>query len=126
MQQYSVYGSRMALQQSVVYGRIHFLRGLGNVHTRVRKSIVRNMTAGQMEAFAEVVHYVVRGSIPALTRDVSIFREKMYVLRQIADRGISLRRKRNSLLANHALIHRLLRPYYLDSALYLSIRAFEQ
>lgn len=83
------------------------------------------MTEGQMEALAEVFRYIVRGSIPALTRDVSIIREKRYVLRQIADPGISLRRKRNSLLSNHVLIPRLLRPYYLNSALHLSIKTLD-
>lgn len=84
------------------------------------------MTEGQMEALAEVFRYIVRGSIPALTRDVSIIREKRYLLRQIVDPGISLRRKRNSLLSNHALIPRLLRPYCLNSALHLSIISFEE
>lgn len=126
MRQHTLFGSQMALQQSVVYGRIHFLRELGNTEARLRKTLLRYMTEGQMEALAEVFRYIVRGSIPALTRDVSIIRKKRYVLRQIADPGISLRRKRNSLLSNHVLIPRLLRPYYLNSALHLSIKSFEE
>jgi len=126
MRQLTLFGSQMALQQSAVYGRIHFLRELANAGFRERKTLLRHMTAGQMEALGEVFRYIVLGKIPPLSRDVSIVRDKRYVLRQIAEPGISLRRKRNSLLNNHALIPRLLRPYYLDSALHLSITSFEQ
>jgi hypothetical protein len=45
--------------QSVVYGRIHFLRELGNAEARLRKTLLRYMTEGQMEALAEVFRYIV-------------------------------------------------------------------
>lgn len=114
------------MEQSAVYGRIHFLMELGNMDVSTRKLTIRHMNRGKMEALSEVIRYIVEGSIRSLTRDESLFWEKRNVLRQLANERISLRRKKNTLLYNHALVPRLVRPYYLDSVLVLSIRAEEQ
>ena len=114
------------MEQSIVYGRIHFLRELSNADTATRKLLLRYMTHGQMEALGEVARYIVNGSIRVLAQDARYFRERSLVLRQTFDRRISLRRKRNTLITYHDIIPRLLRPTYLNLATILSIRSEEQ
>ena len=114
------------MDQSLVYRRIHFLRELGQANKTTRKLLVRYMTREQMEALAEVVGYVVRGSIRVLPQDATHFRERSLILRQVIDPRISLRRKRNALVTYHDLLPRLLRPHYLNRAIVLSIRSGEQ
>ena len=114
------------MEHSVVYGRIHFLRELSNADATTRKLLLRYMTAGQMEALGEVIRYIVNGSIWVLPQDARYFRERSLVLRQIFDRRISLRRKRNSLITYHDMVPRLLRPTYINNAAILSIRSVEQ
>ena len=114
------------MEQSRVYGRIHFLRELGQVDKTTRKLMIRYMTMEQMEALAEVVHFIVNGSIRVHHRDLTHLRERSLVLRQIVDPRISLRRKRNTILIYDEIIPRLLRSQYLNRALVLSIRTIEQ
>lgn len=114
------------MEQSIVYGRVHFLRELSNVVATTRKLLLRYMTAGQMEALGEVARYIVNGSIRVLPQDVRYFRERSLVLRHIFDRRISLRRKRNTLITYHDIVPRLLRPSYVNFAAIFSIRSEEQ
>lgn len=114
------------MEQSIVYGRIRFLRELSNADATTRKLLLRYMTAGQMEALGEVARYIVNGSIRVLAQDARYFRERSLVLRRIFDRGISLRRKRNTLITYHDIVPRLLRPSYVNLAVIFSIRSEEQ
>ena len=84
------------MDQFLVYGRIHFLRELGQGNKTTRKLLVRYITREQMEALAEVAGYIVRGSIRVLPQYATQFREQSLILRQVIDPRISLRRKRNS------------------------------
>lgn len=114
------------MEQSAVYGRIHFLRELGQANKPTRILLIRYMTMEQMDALVEVTRFIVNGSIRILQRDLIHLRERYLVLRQISDPRISLRRKRNALLSYHDIIPRLLRRHYLDRAIVLSIRGMEQ
>lgn len=114
------------MEQSNVYGRIHFLRELGQADKSTRQLLLRYITRDQMETLREVAGYIVNGHIRILSRDVVHFRERSLVLRQIIEPRLSLRRKRNALLAYQDVIPRLLRPHYLNRAVVLSIRSGEQ
>jgi len=61
-----------------------------------------------------------------LPQDDTHFRERSLILRQVNDPRISLRRKRNALVAYHDLVPRLFRLHYLNRAVVLSIRSGEQ
>lgn len=113
------------MDQSNVYVHIHFLRELGEANSTTRKLLIRYMTRGQMEALAEVVRYILDGSLPVLIRDSPFIRERSLLLRQIIDPGISLRRKRNSLLIYQDIVPRLLRRRNLNRAIVLSLRRGE-
>jgi hypothetical protein len=115
----------LIMDQSLVYRRIHFLRELGQANKTTKKLLVHYMTREQMEALAEVAGYFVR-SIRVLPQDVTHFRERSLILRQVIDPRISLRRKRNTLVTYHNLVPRLLRSHYLNRAVVLSIRSGEQ
>ena len=114
------------MDQFLVYGRIHFLRELGQGNKTTRKLLVRYITREQKEALAEVAGYIVRGSIRVLPQYATHFRERSLILRQVIDPRISLRRKRNTLVTYHNIGPRLLRPHYLNRAVVLSIRSGEQ
>jgi hypothetical protein len=96
------------MDQSLVHRRIHLLRELGQANKTTRKLLVRYMTREQMEALAEVAGYIIRGSIRVLLQDVTHFRERSLILRQVIEPRISLRRKRNTLVTYHNLVPRLL------------------
>lgn len=114
------------MDQSIVYGRIHFLRELGEANKSTRKLLVRYMTREQMEAVSEVVQFIVLGSIRILPQDVRRLRERSLIMRQLVDSRMSLQRKKNALMTYHEMIPRLLRPQYLNRAIVLSIRSGEQ
>ena len=56
-----------------------------------------------------------------LPQDVTQFKERSLVLRHVSDQRISLRRKRNALVAYHDIIPRILIPNYVRQAIVLSI-----
>jgi hypothetical protein len=116
----------LIMDQSLVYGRNHSLRELGQANKTTIILLVSYMTREHMETLAEVAGYIVRGSIGVLPQDATNFRERSLILRPVIDPRISLRRKRNAMATYHNLVPRLLRPYNLNRAVVLSNRSGEQ
>ena len=96
----------------LVEKRIHFLSESGQARKTTGKLLVRYMTKEQNEALAEVVGYIVRGSIRVLPQNLKHFRDRSPFLRQVIDTRISL--------------PRLLILRYLNQAVVFAIRSGEQ
>lgn len=99
---------------SLVHLRYHFLQELASTDVRNRKTMIRYINAGQMEAIAVIANYIKDARIPILERDDEYFRRKRRILRVLASETIPLQRKKRVLLRYHTLVPRILRPMYLD------------
>lgn len=108
------------MSDSTVLSHYTFLRDLGRANKTRRTIMLRFVTGQQMQALAEVVRYILEARILLFPQDVLRLRERTRVLRQLIEPGLSLQRKRNSLLFFHDLVPRLLRIEYINRAVLLT------
>lgn len=114
------------MEQSAIYSCIDFLLELSRVNTRDRDLLIQYMSRERLEAVAEVIRFILRGSIRPSRQDALLFNESSLVLRQISNSRLGWHRRRRTLFLHRTLVPRFLRFEYLQRALALSFRSHEQ
>lgn len=109
------------MAQSQVYLRIHYLLNLEKASIPERKTMLTNITQGQLGAILIVIDRVLHGIISPMRRDALVFQHHWHLFRTLTSTRVTFARKKALLRRHHTLIPRLLRVSYLIQAI-LNIR----
>lgn len=110
------------MEHSKVFTRIHFLLHLKDAPVLERKTMLTNITPGQLEALGEVAVRAENGVLNIMRRDVQTFNNKQTLLRTLGSQNIAFRRKKALIRRHHSVIPRLLRTWYLIQVIQDEIR----
>jgi hypothetical protein len=101
------------MERSRVFQELNYLFSLKNAVASARRHLIRQITAGQIDAIAEIMRRLTTRSIPINQRDAYIFEDQKLTMRNIGSRQVNTRRKMRALLRHHSLLARVLRPQYI-------------
>lgn len=96
-----------------MFRELNYFLSMSNAEARVRRHLVQQVTASQMDAITEIMRRLAERTINIYQRDIPFLEDDRLVIRTIASNRVSRRRKKNVLLRHHSLLARVLRPHYI-------------